>query len=106
MTIEEKQTLIAPNFQAEVPVPMGEVVRGNAQGDNAWDYELIVAAPPVAVAAWYQEAYTGRCDWQVAEQTGAIREVAGHCHAGQERRAQTPGPATSTLKASTNRGWW
>lgn len=68
MTIEEKQELIAPNFQAEVPVPVGEVVRGNAQGDNAWDYELIVSAPPAAVAAWYQEAYTGR-EWQVAEQT-------------------------------------
>jgi len=68
MKIEEKQLLIAPGFQPEVPVVFGEVVRGQAQGNNAWDYELIVAAPPAAVAAWYQEAYTGR-DWQVAEQS-------------------------------------
>ena len=68
MTIEQKQQLIAENVQPEVPVPFGEVVRGNAQGENAWDYELVVAAPPESVASWYREAYTGR-EWQVAEQT-------------------------------------
>ena len=92
MTIEEKQQLIVGNFQPEVPVPMGEVVRGNAQGDNAWDYELIVAAPPAAVAAWYQEAYTGR-DWQLAEQTvpseGAVT-LTLVTNAAQTRVAITP----------------
>jgi len=68
MTFEERQRLIAPNFQVEVPVPSGEVVRGEAQGELAWDYELIVAAPPAAVATWYRETYTGR-DWQVVDQT-------------------------------------
>lgn len=68
MTIEQKRQLIAPNFQPEVPVPLGEVVRGKAQGDVAWDYEILVAAPPAAVAGWYQQAYVGR-EWQVAEQS-------------------------------------
>lgn len=69
MTIEEKQQLVAENFQPEVPLPFGEVVSGKAQGDNAWDYELVIAAPPAAVASWYQQAYLGR-DWQLAQQTG------------------------------------
>ena len=68
MTIEERQQSIAPNFQVEVPVPFGEVVRGQAQGDLAWDYELIVAAPPADVARWYSETYLGR-EWSLVERT-------------------------------------
>ena len=68
MTIEQKQQLVAENFQPEVPVPFGEVIRGQAQGNNAWDYELVVDAPPASVASWYQDAYLGR-EWQLAEQT-------------------------------------
>lgn len=67
MSIEQRRTLIAPNFQIEVPVPVGEVVRGEAQGDTAWDYELVVAARPAEVANWYREAYGGR-EWQLVEQ--------------------------------------
>jgi hypothetical protein len=67
MTIEEKQDLIASNFQIEVPVPFGTVVRGEAQGSNAWDYELIVDAPVAAVSMWYERSYTGR-EWQFVSQ--------------------------------------
>lgn len=68
MTIAEKQKLIAPNFQIEVPVPFGQVVSGEAQGDTAWDYELIVDAPVAAVANWYEQSYEGR-EWQLSSQT-------------------------------------
>jgi len=68
MTIPEKQKLIAANFQPEVPVPFGQVVKGEAQGETAWDYELVVDASVPAVSSWYQEVYTGR-EWQVADQT-------------------------------------
>jgi len=101
MTLEERQQFIAPNFQVEVPVPSGEVVRGQAQGDLAWDYELIVAAPPTAVAAWYTETYTGR-EWQVAEQTaptpGAIT-VTMTKGGAQTRVAITPEGDKSRVKA-------
>ena len=98
MTIEERQQFIAPNFQVEVPVPAGEVVRGQAQGDLAWDYELIVAAPPAAVARWYSETYTGR-DWQVAEQTapspGAVTRHDDQGRRPDARRRSRPRAATS-----------
>jgi len=68
MTLDEKQHLIAANFQPEVPVPFGEVVKGEAQGDTAWDYELVIDAPVAAVASWYQESYMAR-EWQMVEQT-------------------------------------
>ena len=68
MTIQQKQQLIAPTFQMEVPVPFGDVVRGEAQGPEAWDYEVIVKAPVAAVAEWYQSAYVGR-EWKLADQS-------------------------------------
>lgn len=68
MTIAEKQQSIAPNFQAEVPVPFGDAVKGEAQGDTAWDYELVVNASVPEVASWYQTTYQAR-EWQMVEQT-------------------------------------
>jgi hypothetical protein len=72
MSIAQKQELIAPNFQIEVPIPMGEVVRAEAQGDSAWDYELIVAAPPTAIASWYEKAFVGR-EWVLEERTSSAQ---------------------------------
>jgi hypothetical protein len=68
MSIDQKRSLVATNFQIEVPVPMGKVVRGESQGDSAWDYEIIVPAPTVAVAEWYKTEFEGR-DWQFGEPT-------------------------------------
>ncbi len=70
MSIDQKRSLIATNFQIEVPVPMGTVVRGESQGDAAWDYELIVAAPPATVAQWYRTAFAG-AEWKLDRQTGS-----------------------------------
>jgi hypothetical protein len=68
MTIAEKQSLIAANFKPEVPMPFGQVVKAEAQGDTAWDYELLIDASVPAVSSWYQEAYTGR-EWQMVDQS-------------------------------------
>jgi hypothetical protein len=68
MSLDQKRSEVATSFLAEIPVPMGKVVRGEAQGPLAWDYEIVVAAPPAAVAEWYKTAFTGR-EWQIADQT-------------------------------------
>jgi len=68
MTIEEKRQLIAPNFKAEVPVPFGDVIKAEAQGDTAWDYEMVVDASVPALASWYQDTYESR-EWQLIDQT-------------------------------------
>lgn len=60
MVPSAKRAQIATSFPAEVPVVVGTVVRGEAQGTDAWDYEIEVAAPPSDVVRWYHEAYAGR----------------------------------------------
>lgn len=66
MDPERKRDELGAEFPFEVPVPEGEVVRGRAQGPDAWDYELLVAASPEAVAEWYESALTAR-SWVLAE---------------------------------------
>jgi len=67
---------IATNFPIEVAVAEGQVLRGEAQGPSAWDYEIVVVAPPAAVAAWYRTEYERR-SWELAEEqpadNGAVR---------------------------------
>jgi hypothetical protein len=67
---------IAENFPIEVPVPGGVVVRGKAQGSEAWDYEIVVDAAPAVLAEWYRQAYTGR-SWTVAGEGDAREEASG-----------------------------
>lgn len=64
------QSEIAASFPPEVPVVEGDVLSGKAQGDDAWDYEVAVDAPPSAVAEWYGRAYVGRQWVLVDEATG------------------------------------
>lgn len=72
MAVEQKRSAIATSFPLEVPVPDGEIVRGEAQGDSAWDYEIVVDRPLAAVETWYTQAYAGRV-WELAgrEQTSS-----------------------------------
>lgn len=63
----QKQQRIASNFPLEVPVPEGEVVRGEAQGEDAWDYEIIVNATSPSVAEWYRQALVSR-SWVVTSE--------------------------------------
>lgn len=67
MTVDEKRAQIATSFPLEVPLPGGEVRRGEAQGDTAWDYEIIVDAPVATLSDWYKQYYTAR-SWNVASE--------------------------------------
>jgi len=67
MNPDDVRARIATNFPAEVPVVMGDVVRGKAQGTEAWDYELTVRAPAPTVAEWYFAEYQRR-SWSLVEQ--------------------------------------
>lgn len=74
MSPERKRAEIASSFPMQVPVPQGTVMRGEAQGDSAWDYQVIVKGSPYAVAAWYHIAYS-RAEWQITasdENNGAV----------------------------------
>lgn len=73
MSPDEKRTLIAPSFPIEAPAALGDVVRGEAQGDSAWDYEVLVKGNVQDVALWYRSAYVGR-SWQVTEQSSPTPE--------------------------------
>lgn len=79
MTPSEKRELIAPNFPIEVPVPAGSVTRSASQGDDAWDYEVVVDVSAESLADWYRGAYSSR-SWQVVEDgaSGAADEGSGY----------------------------
>jgi hypothetical protein len=64
MTAAEKQSLIATSFPVQVPVPQGRVLRGEAQGEDAWDYQIEIAAAPSDVAGFYT-GWLGKADWQL-----------------------------------------
>lgn len=60
MPPSEKRSRIASSFPAEVPVVVGRVVRGRAQGADAWDYVIDFDDDADLVSTWYQMAYGGR----------------------------------------------
>jgi len=70
MSAEQKRTTIATSFPIEVPVPQGRVVRGEAQGSDAWDYQLLIPASAADVVSWYAEWYT-KADWRLISDTAA-----------------------------------
>ena len=70
MTQNEKMARIAPSFPPQVPVPAGHVVRGQAQGPGAWDYQIIVNGDVASVGQWYRAAYQ-RAEWTVLSDTGS-----------------------------------
>ncbi len=65
MTPSAKRATIATGFPAEVPVPVGDFSRAEAQGDDAWDYVVAVTATPEDLAQWYRAAYGGR-QWELS----------------------------------------
>ncbi|HET6352228.1 MAG TPA: hypothetical protein VFG89_08880 [Coriobacteriia bacterium] len=60
MDAAQKKSQIATSFPEEVPVIEGKITRGEAQGDDAWDYELAAPASAKSVAAWYLAALGNR----------------------------------------------
>jgi hypothetical protein len=79
MPREQVRSEIASSFPIEVPVPAGQVARGQAQGSDAWDYEVVVEAPQADVVAWYREGYVGR-SWQLVQE----RDVSADSSVGTE----------------------
>jgi len=69
MTPAEKRAVMAEGFPVEIPVPQGQVTRAQAQGADAWDYEIHVAASPQALLDWFASTYSGRNWTVVAEGT-------------------------------------
>jgi hypothetical protein len=70
MTPAQKASQIATSFPPQVPVPSGTVSRGEAQGDTAWDYELLVPGEVSAVMRWYLDAYTN-AEWTVISRSAS-----------------------------------
>lgn len=64
MAPDDKKSLISSTFPVQVPVPKGEVMRHEAQGDSAWVYGLGLPAGSEGVANWYLEAYRA-AEWEV-----------------------------------------
>lgn len=64
MTPSAKRAAIATSFPAEVPVPVGDLIRAEAQGEDAWDYVVEVPTTVEDLTAWYRDAYVGR-QWEM-----------------------------------------
>jgi len=64
MSADQKRSAIATNFPIEVPVPLGRVLRGEAQGADVWDYQLEIQASPAEVATWYTTWYP-KAEWRL-----------------------------------------
>ena len=68
MTPADKTSQISSGFPIQVPVAAGSVVRGEAQGDSAWVYQIIVSGSVSAVRNWYLRAYQN-AEWTVTSIT-------------------------------------
>jgi hypothetical protein len=76
MTADQKRSMIATSFPIEVPVPQGQVLRGEAQGADVWIYQLKVPAGAADVAGWFTSLYP-KAEWQLIkdESTGEGRRL-------------------------------
>jgi hypothetical protein len=81
MTPAEKTSKIASSFPMQVPVPEGDVQRGEAQGGSAWVYEIVVSGDVKSVQRWYLDVYAGS-EWTVLARTDTVLDL-------QKNRAQT-----------------
>ncbi len=73
MSPEMKRDEIAPSFPVEIPVPKGNVVRGEAQGENAWVYVLMVNPDVATTAEWYRRML-GRIEWELVDDSASVAD--------------------------------
>lgn len=108
MSAQDKFARIAGSFPAQVPVPVGTIVSGQAQGDTAWDYTIVVSGNAASVREWYRQAY-GRAEWTVVRETSdslSFEKNAAQSHAtfavgdpdGSTRVTVTVGVGTPVLE--------
>lgn len=81
MTPAEKTSKIASSFPMQIPVPAGDVQRGEAQGGSAWVYEIVVSGDVKSVQRWYLDVYSGS-EWTVLARTDTTLDL-------QKNRAQS-----------------
>lgn len=81
MTPADKRSKIATSFPMQVPVPAGDVLRGEAQGPSAWDYQLVVTGDVTSVERWYFDVYRGS-EWALVSHSTTMLAL-------QKNRAQT-----------------
>jgi hypothetical protein len=87
MSPDQKSGRIAHTFPFQVPVPVGQVQRGEAQGNTAWDYEIDVSGGKDAVMRWYYDAYSN-AEWQLVGRTPS--ELTLRKNAAESRLDFTP----------------
>ena len=95
MTPAEKTATIAPNFPIQVPVPAGDVQRGEAQGGGAWIYELVVPGSLGSVERWYYDVYTAS-EWTLKSRTANQLTFVKGTAASQFTFESVVGASTST----------
>lgn len=81
MTPAEKASKIASSFPMQIPVPAGDVLRGEAQGGSAWVYEVVVSGDAKSVQRWYLDVYSAS-EWTVLSRTDKALDL-------QKNRAQS-----------------
>jgi hypothetical protein len=81
MTPAEKTGKIASSFPIQIPVPAGEVQRGEAQSASAWVYQIVVPGDVKSVQRWYLDVYAGS-EWIVLSRTASAMDL-------HKNRAQT-----------------
>jgi len=81
MSSAEKTSQIASNFPMQVPVPVGEVERGQAQGRSAWDYTIVLPGEVASIERWYMDVYTG-AEWTLVSRSANSMAL-------EKNRAQT-----------------
>ena len=105
MTPADKALQIASNFPLQVPVAAGSVVRGEAQGDSAWVYEIMVRGDLPAVRNWYLQAYRN-AEWTIV--SSADKEIALQKGGAQSRltfeNADTGSQAQTRVTAAVDVG--
>jgi len=92
MDPDQKRSEIDSGFPLEVPVAEGDVVRAKAQGPDAWDYEILVPAPPTEVSDFYRSSYIAR-SWLVTQERpleGGGAELTFEKGGAQSRVSVTP----------------
>jgi len=101
MTPSEKQKLIDPAFPMQVPVPFGTVVRGEAQGQDAYDYEVVLGGSVPTVAQWYRDAYE-RAEWTLVSDSGTVltfskNDAQSQITLSADKNAAGPGASTQAI---------
>ncbi len=74
MSPAEKTGKIAPGFPVQVPVPEGDLQRGEAQGGAAWDYVVVVPGDVNSVQRWYFDVYSG-AEWTLVSRTASMMNL-------------------------------